>query len=98
MHREIVGCEKPLTAGDASILPVVKLSLIGLHTGDSVHFHALKQPEYIVVRRAGKTVIYNMSGEEVPISQAKSECPGFEAALAECYGFPLPSDWLQVPG
>ena len=91
MHKEVIGCGKLVTAGDVSILPIVKLSLTGLHTRDSVYFRALKQPEFIAVRRAGKTVIYNLSGEEVPISRAKLECPGLEAALAECSDFPLPS-------
>ncbi|GEM_PF-2108805 len=93
MLKEIVICEKPITAGGIKILPVVKMSLTCLQIKGNLSFNAVKQPEYVVVCRAGKIDIYNMSGEEVPISRAKSDCPGLESALAECYDFPLPLGW-----
>ena len=80
-------------AGAVRILPVVKLSLTCLNIKGSVTFHAVKQPEYVVIWRDGKAVLFNMSGEQVPIGRAKSECPALEAALAGSCDFQLPSDW-----
>ena len=93
MHKEIIACEKPVTAGEVKLLPVVRQSITCIEIKGSVTFHAVKQPQYIVVYRDGKPVIFDMSGEQVSISRARAECPALDDALADCCDFQLPSDW-----
>ena len=92
MHNETISCEKAVTAGDVKILPVVRLSLTCFDIKGSITFHAVKQPEYIVVCRDGRAALFNMTGEQIPMSRARAECPALDAALADYCDFQLPYD------
>ena len=86
MHKETVACEKALKSGEITLIPVVRVSITCLQIKGKFTFHAVKQPEYIVVCRDGTVSIFNMAGEQVPKSRARVECPGLDAALADCSG------------
>ena len=92
MHKEIITCDKAVIAGNVSILPVIRLSLMCLEIKGSITFHATMQPEYVVVCRDSKPAIYKMTGEEITPSRARSECPGLDAALSNAPDFQLPYD------
>lgn len=92
MHKEILACERPVSAGGFQLLPVVRVSIVSLEIKGNITFHAVKQPQYIMASCDGKTLIFNMQGEQITPNRARSEHPELEAALADCCDFPLPYD------
>lgn len=92
MRQEIIACEQAVMTGNIKIVPVVKLSVLCLDIGGGTTFHAVKQPQYILVTQNGHCVVYRVTGENISIDQAMKEYPAMEEALARLEDFHLPSD------
>lgn len=83
MNNETVYYERPVTRAGVTVLPVVKTCISSTRIGGNHVFHATKQPTHVAVYLDGQTNFFRITGEEIPMSQARLECPGLDAALAD---------------
>ena len=92
MQKEVVSCEKTREIMGLKLTPVVKSTLTWVEIGETIAFHASKQPVYLLIESHLDVRVLRVTGEEITLQQVCSECPAIREDLVE--GFPA----LLAPG
>ena len=81
MEKKEVEIGNPVTIGEATLIPVVELSLKYWRGGGGFSCFCTKQPASIVVVSPSGKRAFRISGEEVPLDQFIQETPGIREVL-----------------
>ncbi|MFP3974955.1 MAG: GerW family sporulation protein [Chloroflexota bacterium] len=81
MEKEEINAGPPITAGDVTVIPVIKTS-IGCHgAGKGISASGLKRPTALVVVSSSGTKAFDISGEETSLDELIEAVPQLREML-----------------
>jgi len=90
MREEYLTLEEAIVVAGVRIIAVVRVSVHYVEIKGVRSFYAGKQPVYIIIMSTEGQRGYSVTGGEVTIQQAISDCPALAVVLEGWPGPPLP--------